>query len=82
MAPSGFTSSQVYDMVTHLRACSVCGLDEELLAELEDESLPAEELADAIATAHDPRWLALLETARRADDSRGGRREARERGSL
>ncbi|MEV1178982.1 hypothetical protein [Nonomuraea sp. NPDC049784] len=63
---SRFTAAQVGDMVRHLRGCPVCGLDEELLAELDDEGLPAEELAEAISTAHDPGWLAIVERLRRA----------------
>lgn len=46
-------------MVEHIETCATCG-DQEIRAGLYDESLPPEELADYIASSHDPAWLAIL----------------------
>lgn len=51
------TATQIADMTAHIHACDACG-DEEIRAELGE--LPAEELAETIASAHDPRWQAIL----------------------
>ncbi|MET9067780.1 hypothetical protein [Streptosporangium sandarakinum] len=58
------TAAQIRAMVLHVQGCAECGDDAEILAGLFDESLPPEELADYIATAHDPAWPALMATNR------------------
>ncbi|MFG1755926.1 hypothetical protein [Streptosporangium sandarakinum] len=55
-----YTAPQIRAMVLHIEGCAECGDDAEILAGLYDEGLPPEELADYIATAHDPAWLDLL----------------------
>ncbi|GAA3428737.1 hypothetical protein GCM10018953_59210 [Streptosporangium nondiastaticum] len=55
-----YTAAQIHAMVAHAQGCAECGHDAEILASLYDESLSLAELADYIATAHDPAWLAIL----------------------
>ncbi|WP_433382690.1 hypothetical protein [Streptosporangium sp. CA-115845] len=55
-----YTAAQIRVMVGHIESCEVCGDDPEISAGLYDEGLAPEELADFIATGHDPAWLNLL----------------------
>ncbi|MEV4382191.1 hypothetical protein [Streptosporangium sp. NPDC049644] len=54
-----YTAAQVAAMAGHIRTCEVCGADPEITAGL-NEGLAPGEIADFIATGHDPAWLALL----------------------
>lgn len=53
-----YTADEIRLMVTHMENCELCAKgDEDLEAELYDESLPAEELDAAITSSHSPAWL-------------------------
>ncbi|WP_433346903.1 hypothetical protein ACQP25_28540 [Microtetraspora malaysiensis] len=46
-----YTASEISKMVEHVEGCDTCG-DEDTRAGLYDESLPPEEIADYIKSAH------------------------------